>query len=242
MQNQRTLIYFDDEADLSVQVAQILSAWAMPDNDSAAIPTSALPASFDMDALAEAIAVRTAARLHTAEQRKQAALAEQALKYQAAMRIKPGELVFGRPQTGSQFQSDIFVIMPFASQYDPVYRQIIRPLVERLKLRCVRGDEFASARGSVIEEVWAALNGCQLVIADLSGSNTNVLYELGIAHTLNKSAILITQSDRPEDVPFDVRHLRYIQYRSDETGLDRLTVDLESAIRWLMTDLEEGWS
>jgi len=241
MEQDLSLVYFDDEADLSVQVAQILASWATPDSDVTQRSMPRVSESLDMETLAEEIASRTAAKLQAAEQRQQATLAEQALKYQEALRLKPGELVFGKPQSGSQFQNDIFVIMPFAAEYDPVYRQVILPLIERLKLRCARGDEFASVRGSVIEEVWAALNGCRLVIADITGSNLNVFYELGIAHTLNKSAILITQSERPEDVPFDVRHLRYIQYRSDEAGQRQLAADLESAIRWLMTDLEEGW-
>ena len=244
MQSTVNFVYFDDEADLSVQIAQILGRWAAQENMAAMPPPprSRLARLLNLDHLIDQIATQTATRINLLDQRNQAVLAEQALKYQDALRLKPGELVFGKPLMSSQFQSDVFVIMPFAPAYDPVYKGVIQPLIGDLKLRCVRGDQFTSSRGSIIEEVWAALNGCRFVIADLSGSNLNVLYELGIAHTLNKSAILITQADRPEDVPFDIRHLRYIQYRTADDGLERLRGDLQTAIRWLLADLEESWA
>ena len=49
-----------------------------------------------------------------------------------------------------------------------------------------------------------------VVVCDLTGKNANVFYEAGIAHSLGKDVILITQS--ADDVPFDLRHLRYIPY------------------------------
>ena len=157
------------------------------------------------------------------------------------LRLKPGEVVFGKPLGNRQFQSDIFTIMPFAPEFDPVYRGVIKPLTDEMQLRCVRGDEFASQRGSIIEEVWAALNNCRLVIADITGGNDNVFYELGIAHTLNKPAIILTQAETPEGVPFDIRHLRYIPYRNTDEGRLRLRAELQTAITWLLTDLEESW-
>jgi hypothetical protein len=183
--------------------------------------------------LVDQIAAQTAERIQSMRPQE---MAKQALKFQDALRLKPGELVFGEPLEGRQFQSDIFVVMPFALELAPVYQEVIKPLAADMNLRVVRGDEFASTRGSIIEEVWAALNGCRLVVADITGGNDNVYYELGIAHTLNKPAILLTQTQRPEDVPFDIRHLRYIQYQLSD--LDRLRVDLEMSLTWMLADLE----
>jgi hypothetical protein len=60
------------------------------------------------------------------------------------------------------------------------------------------------------------------VIADLTGNNANVFYELGVAHTVRcaESVLLTTQS--MEAVPFDVRHNRCNEYTSDPGGLRQL--------------------
>lgn len=237
VQRESRVLWFTDEADLSAQVAQILAEWSQP--ASAPAVNAAQPVGFDMDALVEQIAERLQQKLWAMQ--NQPNLAEQAMRYQEALRLKPGELVFGKPLSTRQFQSDIFVIMPFALEFDPVYRGVIKPLTAEMQLRCVRGDEFASQRGSIIEEVWAALNNCRLVIADITGGNDNVFYELGIAHTLNKPAIIITQAETPEGVPFDIRHLRYLPYRNTDEGRARLRAELQATITWLLTDLEESW-
>ena len=168
-------------------------------------------------------------------------LAEQTLKYNDALRLLPGELVFGRPATRSQFKCDVFMVMPFAKAFDELYYNTIRPLVTEIPLVILRGDEFNSTNGVVIEDVWAALNQCRFVIAEISTGNDNVFYELGIAHTLNKPAILITQAKEPLEVAFDIRHLRYLQYRDSPAGLKVLGEELKTAITRLLTDLEEGW-
>lgn len=259
------VLRFKDDADLTRQFMNLLQMWSQQpggngaspavanaadamEMESAAPPVQrAAPAApkttdgIDIDALAESIAQKTYARLSQMQQQDQEALAQQALKVNEALRLKPGELVFGRPAERSQFKSDIFMIMPFADEFRSVYTDLIKPLVAELNLTMLRGDEFLSSRGVIIEDVWSGLNACRLVIADITGGNDNVFYELGIAHTLNKPAILITQARTPEEVPFDIRHLRYIAYENTETGLPKLRTDLQAAVTRLLHDLEEGW-
>lgn len=204
-------------------------------------PPTAAPLPFDIDALAEAIAARTAASLRALQLEDQEAAARRAVEYAEALRMHPGDLIFGRPNTASQFKSDAFMIMPFNPAFDGVYRSVAQPLFAEMGLTIKRGDEFTSARGSIISEVWAALNACRFVIADITGGNDNVFYELGIAHTLNKPTLLITQADTPEQVPFDLRHLRYIAYRNTLAGADQLRADLKHAVEWLLNELRETW-
>jgi hypothetical protein len=59
-----------------------------------------------------------------------------------------------------------------------------------------------------------------VVICDCSGRNPNVFYEAGIAHTLGREVILITQADT--DIPFDLRHLRYVRYLNNGEGREKL--------------------
>lgn len=200
--------------------------------------TSAPP--LDVEMLSDRIAEKTASRLAQLQLQQQQELAKNAVEISEALRLWPGELVFGRPLKTRQFQNDVFVIMPFAEQYLPTYTEVIKPLAAELELTMLRGDDLTSSRGSVIEEVWAALNACRFVIAEITGGNDNVFYELGIAHTLNKPAILITQAATPDSVPFDIRHLRYIRYDSTPDGSARLRNDLRTAITRLLAELDEG--
>lgn len=147
--------------------------------------------------------------------------------------------IFGPPLENSQFQSDIFMIMPFRERFNGIYESIIKETAADLNLVIKRGDDFASRQGSIIKEVWAALNACRLVIAETTEINANVYYELGIAHTLGKPAILLTQATDIEDIPFDIRHLRFIQYEDSIEGGQKLAGDLRRHILWILNDLKD---
>lgn len=148
--------------------------------------------------------------------------------------------VFGRPLVRSQFQMDLFMVMPFEEPYNSIYENIIVPTAHDLNLTIKRGDEFASQRGSIMSEVWAALNGCRLVLAETTLVNPNVYYELGIAHTLGKPTILLTQQPDFEAVPFDIRHLRFIAYENSIEGGEQLRGQLRKSILWILNDLKDA--
>src|ERR1043165_6182940 len=78
-----------------------------------------------------------------------------------------------------------FVIMPFAPTYQTMYERIIKPAVESADLECVRADEVFS-RAQITHEIWQTIRSCRVVLAELTGKNANVLYELGLAHAIGK--------------------------------------------------------
>src|SRR5690606_36715130 len=84
------------------------------------------------------------------------------------------EPIWGEPLRRSQFQSDIFMIMPFRERFDAVYEGIIRPMAAELNLTIKCGDDFTSTEGSIIREFWAALNACRLVLVETTEVNANV--------------------------------------------------------------------
>lgn len=256
LQTRGSAISFSSVTDLTQKLTDILSRWATQLGAAAAPSAQAAPAAalsrdrlqtffptegLSVDAFAEVVASKTAAKVQAVQQEREEALAEQAIKYNEALRLQPGELVFGRPSATSQFKGDIFMIMPFADSFTSIYRDIVRPLMSEMNLKITRGDEFTSPNGVIMGEVWSALNNCKFVIAEITGGNDNVFYELGIAHTLNKPAILMTQAAKTEDIPFDVRHLRYIRYENTVGGGVKLRDDLKTAITRLLADLEESW-
>ena len=113
-----------------------------------------------------------------------------------------------------------FVLMPFGGYFDDYYEHIIKKAVKAAGLDALRGDEIFSTR-SIISDIWQQIWRARIVIADVTGRNPNVNYELGLCHSLSVPTILITQNI--DDVPFDYRHRRCIPY--DTVGVkwqDRL--------------------
>jgi len=97
--------------------------------------------------------------------------------------------------------------MPFEEKIRAVYDDHIRPILESKGLSCIRADEIIGT-GAVTRDIWGKINRARFIIADLTGKNPNVFYELGVAHALGKEVILITQA--MEDVSFDLKALRCI--------------------------------
>lgn len=110
---------------------------------------------------------------------------------------------------GRQFLDTCFVMMPFGQWMDSYYREIYVPAIREAGLEAVRADELFST-GSVIEQIWEQISRAKVLLADLTGKNANVFYELGLAHAANKPVVFTT--GQLEDVPFDLRHLRVAVY------------------------------
>ena len=135
---------------------------------------------------------------------------------------------------GGEFTLDpnlCFTLMPFEAELKAVYDDHIRPVVESKGLSCVRADEIVST-GVITRDIWEKINRARFLIADLTGKNPNVFYELGIAHTLGKEVILITQI--MEDVPFDLKPLRCIVYEYTPRGMKEMENKLQGTIDEIM--------
>ena len=108
----------------------------------------------------------------------------------------------------------VFVLMPFVDEFDDVYL-VIRDAVRlasdsvSVPIKCLRADEIAKP-GRITEQIIAAIEQADLLIADLSGNNPNVMYELGYGHALRKPAIIINQD--VHSAPFDVKDFRQVLY------------------------------
>ena len=134
--------------------------------------------------------------------------------------------LFGRPKSNKTAAS-IFVAMPFQEVLKPVYTNHIRKVAEQLGHSCKRGDDFFTVN-EIMDDVWSAIFHSRLCIVECTGRNANVFYELGIAHTIGRKTILITQT--MDDVPFDVRHLRTIVYEYTPRGMDEFESRLSATI------------
>ncbi len=123
----------------------------------------------------------------------------------------------------------VSVMMPFDAAFAPVYAAIQRSC-DDAGLRCLRADDIWQET-AVVQDVFNLLVRSHIVVVDFSGRNPNVMYETGIAHTLGRPVIPISQS--LDDVPFDLRHHRVLKYLPNVEGLTSMQATLTERLKTL---------
>lgn len=111
-----------------------------------------------------------------------------------------------------------FVIMPFGDDFDDIYREIYAPVIKAAGLESLRADEIYNNQ-PIIQDINHSIHSAKVILADVTGRNPNVNYELGAAHALGKEVIIVTAN--PDDVPSDYRHIRYIRYNRRDIDWNR---------------------
>ena len=142
----------------------------------------------------------------------------------------PGSIVCNprfRPSRRAGAYPNVFVLMPFREELRSVYDDHIAPVATTKGLTCARADDLFGAE-SIVSEVWSCIRNAKIVIADCTGRNPNVFYEIGMAHTVGVPVILLSQSI--DDVPLDLRHERVIVYAYTPQGVRAFERALSEAI------------
>lgn len=124
----------------------------------------------------------------------------------------------------------VAVMMPFSAEFKPVYAAL-QAATTAVGLRCARADDIWEHH-AVIQDIVNLIAKARVVVCDCTGKNPNVFYEIGIAHCLGKEVILITQAEG--DIPFDLRHLRYLPYLRNKEGLSELSKAVQARLRTVM--------
>jgi len=126
--------------------------------------------------------------------------------------------------------------MPFSPLFQNEYEKVIRPAVEATGLLCIRGDEIYGNQ-RIMNDIWHSIRSSRLIIAELTGKNPNVLYEIGLAHAIGKPIIIITRNS--DDVPFDLKDLRYLFYDiNDPLWGDNLKRGIQSLIEKAISNIK----
>ncbi len=118
-----------------------------------------------------------------------------------------------------------FVLMPFGKKmdaagrvtnFDSVYARIIAPAVERAGLEPIRADE-EKIGGAIHKPMFERLMLCHYAVADITGANPNVFYELGIRHAMRPRSTVIVFGEGTV-LPFDIALVRGLAYKTDGAG------------------------
>ena len=125
-----------------------------------------------------------------------------------------------------------FIITPIGEDTDPIRRHIdgiidaaIKPaLSDKYE---VQAAHHISKPGSITKQVIEAIYYAKLVVANLTGRNPNVMYELALRHAIGKPVIMIVERGTP--VPSDIIMQRVVLYSNDAKGVLELQADLKKA-------------
>lgn len=108
-----------------------------------------------------------------------------------------------------------------------MWENVFEPACAVFSLIPVRGDKIAGS-GEIPEQIFTYLRDADVVIADLTGGNANVMYELGLRHTRDKITIQVGEHER---LPFDVNTIRTVKFKRSEAGLIDARNSLVEALR-----------
>src|SRR5687767_13934314 len=123
-------------------------------------------------------------------------------------------------------KSFVFVLMPFKDEFSDIYKFGIKDAAKEAGAYAERVDEQIFTEG-ILERIYNQINKADVIVADMTGQNPNVFYEVGYAHALGKIVILLTKN--ADDIPFDLKHRPHIVYSG---SIEKLKNDLVKRIQW----------
>ena len=154
------------------------------------------------------------------------------LRNKSIKKMDRGIYVINQNQGGISFMKTCFVVSPIGDvgsetriNADKLFKYIISPVCESCGFEAVRVDQINDS-DSITQTIIDKLLSSELVIADISGHNPNVFYELGIRHAIRSGTILIREKVN-FSIPFDISHLRHIEYTQEPSGMDKLANELK---------------
>jgi hypothetical protein len=118
------------------------------------------------------------------------------------------------------------------TNFDSVWHKVIAPAVEQAGLEPIRADE-EKIGGTIHKPMFERLMLCHYAVADITGANPNVFYELGIRHALRPSSTVILFLEGTV-IPFDIALVRGISYKTDGAGEP---IDFEGTLAAITTHL-----
>ena len=126
-----------------------------------------------------------------------------------------------------------FVLMPFDAKFSDIYKLGIQAVALENDIVAERIDEQTYSE-TILERIYKQIDTADFIIADMTGKNPNVFYEVGYAHARGKLVTLLTQS--ADDIPFDLKHHRHIIYCG---SIQTLKNKLGGEMIWLKQKLAE---
>ncbi|HEX3092189.1 MAG TPA: hypothetical protein VHW72_06180 [Candidatus Angelobacter sp.] len=128
--------------------------------------------------------------------------------------------------------SQVFVLMPFDRKFDK--------LLDQIKLAAIAAGGKAERvtdqlyEEHIMERVLGQIETADAIVAVMTGKRANVFYEVGIAHSLQKHVVLLT--DNPKDIPFDLKDCRHVVYGEPGMSSAKFVEELTIHLKWVLSN------
>src|SRR5713226_8163006 len=130
----------------------------------------------------------------------------------------------------TQPKSFVFVLMTFDTKFNDIYKFGIRGAADDVGAYAERVDEQIFM-GGILDRIFNQISKADVIVADMTGRNPNVFYEVGYAHALGKVVLLLTQNT--EDIPFDLQHHPHTVYSGQ---IETLRRELIPKLQWAIAE------
>lgn len=124
----------------------------------------------------------------------------------------------------------VFVLIPFDKRFGDIYKFGIKGAANEVDAYCERLDDQIFTEG-MLDRIFNQISKADVVVADMTGRNPNVFYEVGYAHALGKIVLLLTQNS--DDIPFDLKHRQHTVYSG---SIDTLKSELVTKLQWAISE------
>lgn len=128
----------------------------------------------------------------------------------------------------------IFVLMPFDARFSDIYKYGIKGAADEVAAYAERLDEQMFTEG-MLDRIFNQISRADVIVADMTGRNPNVFYEVGYAHALGKIVLLLTQN--ADDIPFDLKHRAHTVYGG---SIETLRKELCPRLLWAIAEAKRG--
>ncbi|GEO11557.1 hypothetical protein [Segetibacter aerophilus] len=129
----------------------------------------------------------------------------------------------------SPIKPKIFIVMQFSKEYNELYEDVIKPVVEEFGYEAVRADEFYTA-APILKDIIESIEQSIAIIAEITPDNPNVFYEIGYSHAIKKPTILLCDRNR-EKLPFDISSFRTLFYENTIAGKRKVESSLKKYLQ-----------
>lgn len=125
------------------------------------------------------------------------------------------------------------VILPLTDDGDDLYDEAVKPALERAGLVPRRALDFGDDEEK-LKAIWREICRARMVVADLTGTDPLVMYELGIAHTIGKESLVLCRRGTCPRFPGKLIRANFLEYDGGEDGLLKLRAEMAEILHQMM--------